>query len=145
MEYNIIIEVLESVEPPFYGADLLYELAILDARTPAEVMPDTQTVGGKYLIHLAINSSSKDIRTFFNSLIISYELPWVIRGIRARTDPQDIVDEKTGDVIPFVPNVPMPVHKDALLYLNPRYDKNDVELTKEANWFHQYSGQEAWI
>jgi len=146
-EYNMVVEIPADLLLSKLESDVAWEISELDTRWSSFPMPGTLVVGDRKVIHIAIRTSAEDVLTLVESLILSYELAWVVFGITSRKGyPVYEVDPETEEeiIVGYESTVPKKMSSDIYPYLNPRFDSEDVELPKDISWIHKYSGQENW-
>lgn len=150
--YTILLEVPEALDVTevdangdyVIGNDIVSELLSLSAEWPSSPMPDSKVISGKKLIHALIDSDAINPLLLVEVLITTYSLDWELMAMQTfGTFPQY---DQNGDVVGHQADALMTFNDDALLYMNDRYEADDVTLqTPQRNWVSKYQGQSDWV
>lgn len=149
-KYALIMEMPEDEELGLLPEDVRYELMVLETLYPSTPAIDTVVNHGKKLVYAVVtNNGVKDFKTFLESLIVTYDLDWVIAALQSWLSNAKAIDiefpaEGESDTV-FVTDVLVPFNKDVIFqYLPDRLDENDKPLDKQKRWMTRYQGQSAW-
>lgn len=138
----IILNVPEETEVSALAPEIQEAIASVDAQFPSFIMPGTQAVNGRKLIHATLAADLPTVQ----ALIDAFALDWHVYAFQAYHAP--ITDDGEGNLV-YVSTRSMDMHPDVISFLRERivYDGNGevVEvIPPQLSWLHQYSGQSPW-